>query len=105
MNAKNEFIEETKDKAPVLCADIKYGYYYESHIDKPVFMRLKIGYKPSDMDEFLNKLDFEYDEDFGTQELFGTIWLEDGTWFTRGEYDGSEWWSYKKLPSIPEYLQ
>jgi hypothetical protein len=51
-------------------------------------------------DSFLKKLDFEYDAGYGGQELFGIIWFKDGTWSTRGEYDGSEWWEYHKCPSI-----
>ena len=39
---------------------------------------------------------------YGGQELFGTIWYEDGTWSDRGEYDGSEWWNYNKCPDIPD---
>jgi hypothetical protein len=32
------------------------------------------------------------------------IWFKDGSWATRGEYDGSEWWEYHKLPQVPTYL-
>ena len=38
----------------------------------------------------------EYDNDFGTQKLFGLILMKDNSWFERAEYDGSEWWEYKK---------
>lgn len=51
-------------------------------------------------DSFLKKLDFEYDAGYGGQELFGIIWFKDGTWSTRGEYDGSEWWEHHKCPTI-----
>jgi hypothetical protein len=29
------------------------------------------------------------------------VWLDDGTWLSRGEYDGSEWWEHNQLPTIP----
>ena len=45
-------------------------------------------------------MNFEYDNGFGGQELYGTIWLKDGTWCTRGEYDGSEWWEHHERPDI-----
>lgn len=48
--------------------------------------------------EVLSQLDFEYDNGFGSQVLFGYIWYVDGTWSERSEYDGSEWWSYKECP-------
>ena len=58
------------------------------------------------MKNFLDQIDFEYDNGFGCQELFGTIWYEDGTWSSRGEYDGSEWWEYNSCPKIPkEFLK
>jgi len=50
--------------------------------------------------DFLASLDFIYDAGYGGQELYGTIWYTDGTWSERGEYDGSEWWEYKKCPEI-----
>ena len=55
-------------------------------------------------DQFLKDLDFQYDNGYGIQQLSGTIWLINGDWFERGEYDGSEWWEYKTCPQIPEYL-
>jgi hypothetical protein len=30
--------------------------------------------------------------------------MENGTWLTIGEYDGSEWWEVQKLPAIPDIL-
>ena len=47
--------------------------------------------------ETLSSID--YDNGYGGQELFGTIVFKDGTWLERGEYDGSEWWEHRKLPT------
>ena len=67
---------------------------------------LRVGHTPEELDEFLNSLDYEYDNGFGNQELFGTVWLtEEGSWLDRVEYDGSEGWTYQRCPRIPEYLQ
>lgn len=55
--------------------------------------------------KFAEDLQFEYDDGYGTQNLFGTVWFNDGSWLERGEYDGSEWWEYKSVPVIPEELK
>lgn len=58
--------------------------------------------------EFLKalvSLDFEYDNGYGGQELFGIIVFTDGTWLTRGEYDGSEWWAYHACPTMEQVFK
>ena len=57
------------------------------------------------MQTALDLLDFEYDNGYGTQEVFGVVWFADGTWAERGEYDGSEWWEHHTIPEIPEHLK
>jgi len=56
-----------------------------------------------DFDEFCDKLNFEYDDGFGSQELFGII-LFDDSYSDRDEYDGSERWKNHKMPTIKEVL-
>lgn len=53
----------------------------------------------------LDKLDFGYDRGYGSQKLFGEVLFNDGTWLTRGEYDGSEWWDYNVAPTVEEVLE
>lgn len=53
------------------------------------------------LSEVLPELNFEYDNGYGSRELYGTIWYEDGTWSERCEYDGSEWWEHKQCPELP----
>ena len=48
-------------------------------------------------------LDRDYDDGYGGQELFGVIWLTDGTWIERNEYDGSEWWRHVTCPEFPGF--
>jgi hypothetical protein len=97
INAMTEFIEETKNKE-VLCACI----VYEKTYDNETKIVLPVDYSIKEYEHFLSLLNFEYDEGYGSQKLFGFIWYKDGTWSDRGEYDGSEWWSYQKIPKIPE---
>lgn len=92
MNAKTELQTILANQAAILCAEV----------DK---FRLKKGYSTDKLANFFINLDFEYDAGYGGQELYGTVWLIDGTWLSRGEYDGSEWWVHNKLPKIPNYLK
>jgi len=100
-NAKEEFIEETDGKQ-VLCATVSYGSDWTE--DERRHYSLPVGFTPEQFEHFVNELDFEYDDSYGSQELFGTIWYADGTWSDRGEYDGSEWWEYQSCPPIPDKL-
>lgn len=102
-NAKEEFLHAVKNLARVKCA-----YVWIEDFDDKVPQKsnepivLKLNYTDKDFSEFVNKLDFEYDGGYGIQTIYGTVWLEDGTWVNRGEYDGSEWWEHHKCPDIPE---
>ena len=100
MNAKKELLTAINGKE-IKCAIIKHLVEYGK---KPKTIRLNVGYTMTDYNRFLDELDFEYDNGYGRQELFGTVWFEDGTWADRGEYDGSEWWKHYKLPDVPEEL-
>lgn len=54
-------------------------------------------------DQFAENADFDYDSGYGSAEVaedlkvVGKDW-----WLERGEYDGSEWWAFKTLPTKPE---
>lgn len=100
-NAKKEFLDHTRDNPRVACAEISKGDCWVASEEK---VMLRKDYSEQDFNDFLDKLNFEYDSGYGGQELFGVIWYEDGTWSERGEYDGAEWWEYKKTPEIPEEL-
>ena len=103
-NVKKELLDELVDKSKIKCAIIKHDEYcwLKDSINK-TFM-LKLNYTEDDLESFYNELDFEYDGGYGTQLIYGTVWLEDGSWLERGEYDGSEWWEHKFLPPIPNEL-
>jgi len=98
-----------KTKSVIKCAYIRCergSYWDDDNYIQPSPILLKENYTPTDYVEFLTKLDFGYDSGYGGQELLGTIWLiEESTWLERGEYDGSEWWEYKKCPQVPDELK
>ena len=110
-NAQEELLHILeRTKSVVKCAYIKYegGSYWDDNDSyiQPAPILLKEGYTPAEYEEFLEKLNFEYDAGYGGQELYGTVWLmEDHTWLERGEYDGSEWWEYSNCPQIPSDLK
>lgn len=108
MNAKKEFLDFVGNRS-VLCATVATTedvwdehFGYEGELIRSYLLRK--GYSHKDFITFVDNLDFEYYDGYGGQELFGTIWFTDGTWATRGEYDGSEWWELHKLPDIDEEL-
>ena len=55
-------------------------------------------------DEFKELADFDYDSGWGSAKINTglVIRFDDGTWLSRGEYDGSEWWEWNYVPEIPE---
>lgn len=99
MNGKQELIDKLMDVAEIKCASIKYRYEYGG-ADCELIV-LKLDYSMVELSEFSNSLDFEYNSNFGVQELFGIVWLKDNTWLSRCKHDGSEWWHHNLLPSIP----
>lgn len=102
MNAKKEFIEHVcgVSKA-VKCASLAL-WYVESHSDGGI--SLKIDYDRDEYLDFLEKINFEYDKNYGCKRLYGIIWYEDGTWSSREYDDGYEWWRYHETPEIPKKL-
>lgn len=108
-NAKKEFLEAIENKAKVLCAWIgmyaTYDYDNEGKTKYKKLFELKTKYNEDDLNSFLELLNFDYDDGYGCQELYGYVWFDDGTWLDRYEYDGSEYWKYNKLENIPNKLK
>lgn len=101
MNARSEFVTHVGTRN-VLCVAIIHGSEYKEDRKEH---QLRLAYDKRAYNAFLHGLDFEYDNGYGGQELYGTIWYTDGTWSDRGEYDGSEWWMHNTCPPIPAELR
>lgn len=101
-NAKLEFIRTVKGLCVIAC-HITTGNSWDDN-DNGLFS-LKTEYTSEEYSNFLESLDFEYDEGYGSQNLHGTIWCTENIWFTRGEYDGSEWWKINQYPDIDDSLR
>ena len=102
-NAKKELEKFLERKSKVKCAVITKCYQYDDEETCQKF-ELKVNHTEEEFKSFLESLNFNYDSGYGMQELFGIVWLEDLSWCTRGEYDGSEWWEHNQLPAIPSEL-
>lgn len=100
-NALRE-LESTIPFDSILCGIVEI---FSSLQKEEVHLKLKVGYTEEDLAQFCKALDVNYDAGFGGQEVYGVIWLKDGTWITREEYDGSEWWDHHTVPDIPDVLK
>ena len=101
MNVKQEFLEQTS-KHGLLCAKLVLDDWKNQ--EEKTF-KLPLGYTEDEYKTFLANIDRDYDNGYGTQELYGTIWHTETTWSGRCEYDGLEWWEYNEIPEIPPYLK
>ena len=105
INAKQEFLDHINEHyvggRTVRCAKISIHNAKNS-----VYSILPVGYTPEDWEVFLEEINLDYNDGYGGQTLYGTIWYTDGvTWSQRGEYDGSEWWEFQEVPEIgPEMM-
>lgn len=92
MNAKKEFQRTTKDQI-VVCANIYQSEEsWDEESPRKLDLILRVGHTDTELNAFLDKLDFYYDSGYGTQELFGLIYTTTHIHY-RHEYDGSESWS------------
>jgi hypothetical protein len=103
MNAKEE-LQKSVGKHTIRCCEIKREFW-DGNKTITIEYILKDNYTQEEKKEFLESLNFEYDDGCGYQEIFGVVWLNDFAWMRRAEYDGVEWWEIFKLPSIPEKLK
>ena len=103
INARQEFLYAI-GKRLVKCAHIIHKNDGIDANTEPILTEsiLKVGYTNEDYQIFLDSLNYEYEDGWGTQELYGNVWLTDNTWYSRGECDGSEWWEYHKCPDVSD---
>jgi hypothetical protein len=101
-NAKKELLDCVNNKI-IYWAVIKYRPTFESNDDK--YITLNCGYSKLDYETFLKELDFEYDDGYGTQHLFGYVAFNDNTWLSRYEYDGQESWTYNIKPTFVDAIK
>ena len=71
-----------KAGASILAAEIVLGFDW-GHEERPRFT-LPPMWSRADYFDFSAFMDHEYDSGFGGQNLYGTVWLTDGSWLERG---------------------
>ncbi len=98
INARAEFEEEVEG-LDVVCAWICFAQNYRFNMENAIY--LKEGHTPEEYEGFLQTISRDYDNGYGSQELKGIIWISNGDWIERQEYDGSEGWRYVSRPEIP----
>ena len=87
--------------------NIKFAFieHYDIHTNKQKKAYLKSDRTKEDEFKFIDTLaNLEYDNGYGTQELFGVVVFNDGTWLSRWEYDGSEGWTRNVIPEEKDFL-
>ena len=97
INAKEEFLKVIGNYK-LIAANVSFGELHQS--DTIENFKLKPLYTKEEYNNFLTFLDREYYNGFGSQELYGLIYCEDGVWIKREEYDGSEWWVVVFYPDL-----
>ncbi len=56
--------------------------------------------------DFAQRANFEYDSGFGSAQVAEQlVVVGDDWWLERGEYDGSEWWEFKTVPTMHTHAQ
>lgn len=59
-----------------------------------------------DLDLFFQNANFYYDSGFGSHKIpLDLIVVGDNWWLERGEYDGSEWWIFRKNIAKPTEIR
>ena len=103
MNAKDELLKQiAESESSICCARI---FIENASYEIEEIASLCTNHSKEDLVKFFDDLNFDYDNGYGSQNVYGTVWLNDGTWLDRGEYDGSEWWEHRKAPEIPVDLK
>lgn len=95
---KDLLLSFEKDFSCIECAEL----FIEKEMDYLKHIILGENHSNFDLEKFEKELDFEYDNGFGGQCVYGYVSFYDGTWIERHEYDGSEWWEYKSTPKTSE---
>lgn len=98
-NAKTELLEALSEIGKTINDILKIAIIINSDIEGSWF-KVK-GPLHFDSIEALDVV-YGYSGGNGEQDLFGIVLFKDGSWLERGEYDGTEWWNYRKQPSVAE---
>lgn len=107
-NALLEF-KDSINISQILCAEVEvWEYTGNKACFTEINAELKVGYTEKELNEFLNKLDVECLDTF-YQQVYGTVWMKDGSSYIIGGPDGdthvSGWKNYSWSYDIPRKLR
>ena len=73
--------------------------------DDVIFVGDEATHTKMTVKEFLEHANFEYDDGYGSEEInTDLILVGKDFWLERHEYDGSEWWEYKSMPNVNDFI-
>lgn len=73
--------------------------------DDVIFIGDRATYTKVTVKEFLEHANVEYKNGFGIEEInTDLILVGKDFWLERHEYDGSEWWEYKSMPNVNDFV-
>jgi len=98
INAKEELLLILKQVKYMHNEDIICGYVHTPGRDSS---KLIERYTDDELDLFLSSIDFEYNNEYEAQSLYGCIWLTNGAWLQREKYNIGEEWKFYKCPTLP----
>jgi len=96
INAKKELISKLENYdynvEDIKCFKIRLNIFELGELN----IKRDEEFSSSSEGDLLYYLDFNYNNGYGCQLIDGIILMNDGCWFEREEYDGSEWWTFRK---------
>jgi len=97
INAKDELLKVLKENNKSVDDIISIGIRIYTYDNEPKTINS------------VDDLDINYNNGYGSQNLYGYVLLKNNTWLERNEYDGSEWWEYTDYTQVEkdvmEYLK
>ena len=102
-----EIIQDLKenglDPADIVCIEIYTEPYDDENVPMDIKWRPENGTSLKTLFGYLNR--FQYNAGYGSQELYGTIYLTESRWFERHEYDGCESWVLKQFEPSEKFTE
>ena len=73
--------------------------------DDVIFIGDRTTHTKMTVKDFLEHANVEYNGGYGIEEInTKLILVGKDFWLERHEYDGSEWWEYKSMPNINDFV-
>ena len=78
---------------------------HDKTFDDIIFVGDKSDHTKMTVKEFLEHANVEYNDGYGLEEInTDLILVGKDFWLERGTYDGSEWWEYKSMPNVNDFV-